>query len=193
MMEPSRGAADGNTGREGDRNAGLRRGVGDVVERNIHALIARRHADERAQGLDERLADRITGFAGNMRFVCLHAVLFAAWVLANTRWVPVPKFDPSLVLLAVFASVEAIFLSMFVLISQNRMAALADKRADLDLQISLLAEHEITRVIALVQQMAHRMGIEEARDPELAELAKDVEPERVLDQMEETERKLAPD
>jgi uncharacterized membrane protein len=60
------------------------------------------------------------------------------------------------------ASVEAIFLSTFVLISQNRMAALADKRADLDLQISLLAEHEISRIIALVTSIAERMGIEEA-------------------------------
>ena len=59
-----------------------------------------------------------------------------------------------------FASVEAIFLSTFVLISQNRMAALADQRADLDLQISLLAEHEISRVIALATSIADRMGIE---------------------------------
>lgn len=82
------------------------------------------------------------------------------------------------------ASVEAIFLSTFVLISQNRMAARAEQRADLDLQVSLLAEHEVTRLIALVTAMARKMGIDEAADPELAELAQDVAPERVLDQME---------
>ena len=85
------------------------------------------------------------------------------------------------------ASVEAIFLSTIVLITQNRMAAAADKRADLDLQVSLLAEHEITRVITLLSEVAERMGIESARDPELAELGRQVEPERVLDHMEQSE------
>jgi len=80
-----------------------------------------------------------------------------------------------------------------VLITQNRMARLADKRADLDLQVSLLAEHEITRLVALVTQMAHRMGIEEAQDPELDELARDVAPERVLDEIEASEQRFAAD
>lgn len=70
------------------------------------------------------------------------------------------------------------------------MAAQADKRADLDLQISLLAEHEITRVISLVTAIAERMGVEEARNPELAELARDVMPERVIETMEEHEERV---
>ena len=86
------------------------------------------------------------------------------------------------------ASVEAIFLSTFVLITQNRMAALADRRADLDLQVSLLTEHELTRVVTLVTAMAERMGVPESRAPELAELAKDVAPEKVLDRIDERER-----
>jgi uncharacterized membrane protein len=77
-----------------------------------------------------------------MRFVYLHVVLFGVWLLVNLGVVPgVPRFDPSFVVLAMVASVEAIFLSTFVLIMQNRMAATADKRADLDLHISLLTEH----------------------------------------------------
>lgn len=96
-----------------------------------------------------------------------------------------PRFDPSFVVLAMVASVEAIFLSTFVLITQNRMAALADKRADLDLQVSLLSEHEVTRLITLVRAVAQRMGIEKSHDPELSELAKDVAPEKVLDRIEE--------
>ena len=67
---------------------------------------------------------------------------------------------------------------------------LADKRADLDLQISLLTEHEVTRMVTLVAAMAERMGIEEAHDPELAELAQDVAPEKVLDEMEVHEREF---
>jgi uncharacterized membrane protein len=83
------------------------------------------------------------------------------------------------------ASVEAIFLSTFVLISQNRMAAEAEKRAELDLQISLLAEHEVTKLITLISAMADRMGIETDRDPELPELRRNVAPESVLDEIEE--------
>jgi uncharacterized membrane protein len=88
------------------------------------------------------------------------------------------------------ASVEAIFISTFVMISQNRMARQADQRADLDLQISLLSEHEITRLITLVTEMGKRMEVPAAQDPELRELAKNVAPEHVLDRMAETERKL---
>ena len=184
------GAADDGAARRATRDAASGGGMAEVVDRNIRALIERRQAEDDAKRFDERLADHITRFAGSMRFVWLHLVLFGAWILANTGWLPLPRFDPTLVLLAMFASVEAIFLSTFVLISQNRMAALADKRADLDLQISLLAEHEITRVMTLVTEMAHRMGVEEAHNPELSELAEDVHPEHVLDQMEATERKL---
>jgi uncharacterized membrane protein len=107
----------------------------------------------------------------------------------NLGWLPgVPRFDRSFTVLAMAASVEAIFLSTFVLISQNRMQALADKRADLDLQVSLLAEHEVTHLIQLVREMARRMNIEEARDPALDELAQDIRPEAVLSQMEASER-----
>jgi len=155
-----------------------------VVERNIRALLARRQMEERNKPLGGRVADTVTGFTGSMRFVYIHLVLFGLWIVVNLGWTPLPRFDESFVVLAMVASVEAIFLSTFVLISQNRMQALADKRADLDLQVSLLAEHEITQLISLVTQMAARMGIEQAADPELAELAQDVAPEKVLDEMD---------
>jgi uncharacterized membrane protein len=109
--------------------------------------------------------------------------------VANVGWVPgVPRFDRSFTVLAMAASVEAIFLSTFVLISQNRMQALADRRADLDLQVSLLAEHEVTQLLTLVRAMARRMDLAEARDPELDELAQDIRPETVLSQLEASER-----
>jgi uncharacterized membrane protein len=85
------------------------------------------------------------------------------------------------------ASVEAIFLSTFVLISQNRMAAAADKRADLDLQVSLLAEHEVTKLVTLVSGLADRMGVKTEADAEVKEIARDVAPEAVLDEIEATQ------
>jgi uncharacterized membrane protein len=88
------------------------------------------------------------------------------------------------VVLAMVASVEAIFLSTFVLISQNRMAAEADKRADLDLQISLLAEHEVTKLTTLVSDIARNMGVKTGVEQELEEVKRDVAPDRVLDRIE---------
>lgn len=162
-----------------------RRGLARVVERNVRALLARRAEEDLAKTRSERIADAVTRFAGSMTFVYIHVVMYSAWILVNLGVVPgVPRFDPTFVILAMEASVEAIFLSTFVLISQNRMSALADKRADLDLQVSLLSEHEITRTLSLVQQMAQRLGIDEAEDPELEELARDVHPEKVLDRIE---------
>jgi uncharacterized membrane protein len=82
--------------------------------------------------------------------------------------------------------VEAIFLSTFVLISQNRMAAAADKRADLDLQINLLAEHEVTKLVHMVSEISRHLGLHHLEDEHVEELKRDVAPEAVLDAIEQT-------
>src|SRR5829696_489481 len=148
-----------------------------VVERNIDALLQRRKDEDGRKTREERIADKVTRFTGSMFFVYLHLTLFCIWIIWNLEWLGLKPFDPSFVVLAMFASVEAIFLSTFVLISQNRMNIQADKRSELDLQVSLLAEHEITKLITLVNAMAKKMGLEEANNKEIEELAKDVHPE----------------
>jgi uncharacterized membrane protein len=162
--------------------------LASVLERNIEAIVRRRKADEAAKSRADRIADAVTRFTGSLKFVYIHLVLFGLWIVLNLPAVPFPKFDPTYVTLAMWASVEAIFLSTFVLISQNRTAELADKRDDLNLQISLLAEHEATRLIQLVTAIAHRLEIEEAQNPELEELKRDVAPEKVLDTIGDAER-----
>lgn len=157
-----------------------------IVERNIRALIARRAEEDRRRGFQDRLAAGITRFTGSMTFVYLHLGLFGAWIVINLPGTPFPKFDPTFVVLAMFASVEAIFLSTFVLITQNRQTAAADQRADLDLQISLLAEHEITRLVQLVAAIAEKLDVDGARDPNLGALKQDIAPEQVLDQIDAT-------
>src|SRR3954464_8654795 len=125
-------------------------GLSSVLERNIHALNKRRQREETEATAQEKLAEAITRFTGSMLFVYIHLAIFGFWIVANLGWIPgVPEWDESFVVLAMVASVEAIFLSTFVLITQNRMAAAADKRADLDLQISLLTEHELTKMATL--------------------------------------------
>ncbi len=162
--------------------------LASVLERNIDALREKRHEEERKAGLQERIAEAITRFTGSMAFVYVHLVLVAGWVAANLGLIPgVPAFDPTFVILATFASVEAIFLSTFVLISQNRAAAEADRRSQLDLQTNLLSEHEITRLLTLTRAIAEHLGINEARDPTLRELERHVAPEKVLDRLTEGE------
>ena len=106
--------------RRGDRAGGEGAGgLAGVLERNIAALVERRHAEQRRQLLRDRVAERIGRFAGSMTFVYLHLVLFGGWVLGSTGLLPIPRFDPTLVKLATFASVEAIFISTFVLVSPS--------------------------------------------------------------------------
>ena len=162
--------------------------LSSVLERNISALSERRTRDEAKASTQEKFAEAITRFTGSMPFVYIHLAIFGFWIIANLGWIPgVLPWDESFVVLAMWASVEAIFLSTFVLISQNRMQAAADKRADLDLQISLLAEHEITKLVTLVSAIAEHIGVKSEVDEELDEITQDVAPEAVLDEIEETQ------
>ncbi len=162
--------------------------LGRVLDRNIVARLERRRAEERHQRPADRLAEAIGRFAGSMTYVWIHVVIVLWWVATNVGLVPGPRFDADFVKLATAASVEAIFISTFVLVMQNRMAAIADKRADLDLQNSLLAEHELTRLIRLADAMARRLEVEEPAAEELADLEQDVAAEKVLDRIERAER-----
>jgi uncharacterized membrane protein len=156
-----------------------------ALRRNIEALEERRRRQAAAATRQDRLAEAITAFTGSMWFIYLHLALYATWILANAGIVAaLPKFDPSFVILATEASVEAIFLSTFVLISQNRTAAAADRRADLDLHINLLAEHELTRLTAVVMAIAGRLDVPIENTDEIAEVMKNVAPEAVLDELD---------
>jgi uncharacterized membrane protein len=159
--------------------------MSSALRENIETLSAREREAAASAPLSQRIADRITKFTGSMTFVLIHLALFSFWILANTVGLPgVPKFDESLVVLAMEASVEAIFLSTFVLISQNRMAERQNRSADLDLHINLLAEHELTRVAVLLERIAHKLDVS-VDDLGLAEVKVDVEAEEVLDALEE--------
>lgn len=164
----------------------------ELVAQNIRALVEERRRFDAQTSLQQRIADAITGFTGSMKFVYLHAVVFGGWLLVNGGVLPVlPKWDPyPFVMLAMAASVEAIFLSTFVLISQNRMSEIADRRADLDLQINMLTEQEVTRVLAVVDAVAEKLGVDAPHREEIAVLKQDVRPERVLRELE-TQREAA--
>ena len=156
----------------------------NVVERNVNALLHRKKEEDRKRTFQERMVDSVTAFAGSMLSLYAHLIFFGTWIILNLGWINLKPFDPNFIILATFAAVEAIFLTTFVLIGQKRMNAQADKWAELDLQVSLLTEHEITRVMNLVTAIAKKMQIEEAHDKEIEELSKDIHPEKVLDTIE---------
>ena len=156
-----------------------------VVHENIEQLISIRDAEEKKKGLQEKAADLLTRFSGSMLFVYVHAAWFGLWIAVNVGWLGTKPFDPfPFSLLTLIVSLEAIFLSTFVLISQNHASQMADRRADLDLQINLLSEHEITRLLALMDAVASHLGVTVPEQPEVEELKKDVGAEEVLKEIE---------
>lgn len=160
-----------------------------VVDRNVLRLKRIRERQTQELGLQDRIADAIADFAGSMKSVYCHIIVFGLWFLINTGVLPIMKpFDPyPFVMLAMFASVEAIFLSTFVLINQNRMGEIADQRADLDLHMSLLTEHELTRLIRISNMMATQMGIDTKEEvDDIDEIQEDVRLETVLNRIERT-------
>jgi uncharacterized membrane protein len=159
-----------------------------VIERNIRTIIQIRQKAEQKRGIQDRLADAITSFSGRMLFAYLHIIWFVVWILLNTGRLGIDAFDPfPYGLLTMIVSLEAIFLSTFVLISQNRLSAEAERRADLDLHVGMLTEHELTRVLQMLDAIQDKMGIANDEDGELADLEKETKPEDVLAEIERLE------
>ena len=162
-----------------------------VIERNIRTITRLRLQTAHERTVQERLADAITAFSGSMVFVYLHILWFGAWLLVNTGRVGILQFDPfPYGLLTMIVSLEAIFLSTFVLISQNRFSDAAGRRAELDLQIGLLAEHEITRVLQMLDAIQDKLGIANDTDRELADLEMETRPEDVLAEIDRVHRQV---
>jgi uncharacterized membrane protein len=164
--------------------------LSDVVERNIRAILKLRAHSALQRSFQERLADWITATSGRMAFAYLHGAWFAAWLLLNTGHFGIRPFDPyPYGLLTMIVSLEAIFLSTFVLISQNRLSEESDRRADLDLHVGLLTEAELTRVLRMLHAIQDKLGIEAADPGELADLELTTNPEDVLAEIERLRRR----
>lgn len=151
-----------------------------VIERNIRTIISLRSQASRARSRQDRLADAMTSFSGRIVFVYVHLVWFGLWIGLNTGRLGIAPFDPfPYGLLTMVVSLEAIFLSTFVLISQNRASAEAERRADLVLHIGLLTEHELTHVLHMLDAIQQHLSIDD-EDSELADLEMETKPEDVL-------------
>jgi len=138
------------------------------------------------RSLSARIGDAIATHAGKMWFIVLHFVWFAVWVFLNLKAKGAATFDPfPFSFLTMIVSLESIFLSLFILMSQNRSGIQADQRNHLDLQINLLAEDENTKMLQMLQALCeyHKLAI--ANDPEIQAMAQRTEIKEVVTQLRE--------
>ena len=164
------------------------------VQHTVAEIVKLEQRDRLAMSWSDHLANWTTAFSGSMLFVGLHVVWFALWVLINLGWLGIEPFDPfPFGLLTMVVSLEAIFLSTFVLISQNRQALQADRRAKVDLQVNLIAEQEVTKVMQMVAEIHDHLGIRHARDPELYEMQQPTRVTRLMDAIDAAEQQLDPE
>ena len=124
----------------------------------------------------EKIADNMTSSFGTMTFLVLNVLLFAIWIFINTSQVKgIAPFDPyPFNLLTMIVSLEAIILSVFVLISQNRTAKVDDLREETHLQLNLIAEREITKIMKMIALLLEKQGIDISQDPELKKMLRPV-------------------
>jgi uncharacterized membrane protein len=172
-------------------NAGDNPALSSVIERNIRTIIQLRLKEAHERSMQDRIADAITSFSGRMVFVYVHVFWFGVWILLNTGNFGVRPFDPfPYGLLTMIVSLEAIFLSTFVLISQNRFSREAEYRADLAMHIGLLTEHEITRVLQMLDVIQGKLRIENENDSDLADLEMETRPEDVLAEIARLQQRI---
>ena len=134
----------------------------------------------------EKISDWIVSQGGRAWAVMAHAAWFVVWILWNTvARSGTPRFDPfPYPALTTIVSLESIFLSLFILASQNRATRRADERAHLDLQVNLLAEREATKMLQLLRALCLNQGLDEASDSELKQLLQETEPATIARELE---------
>jgi uncharacterized membrane protein len=132
------------------------------------------------------LAGAITRFCGSMPFVWVHAIFFTVWILWNTV-LPFKRIDPyPFSFLTLVVSLEAIFLSTFIMISENRQEKVAERRNHLDLQINLLSEQENTKMLEILSKIAAKLDVDASNDPSVAVLKQATKPESLVKQIDKS-------
>lgn len=158
-----------------------------VTQRNIEAIAQLEQEFSRQRTLVDRVSDRITGFVGSVQFVLAHGCVILAWVLFNSLLPRGAAFDPyPFNFLNLTLAIEAVLLSTFVLMSQNRQNHQADRWAHLDLQVSLLAEQEATKMLQMLGQICDHLGMKQvSRDKELREMVQTTHVEVLVEELDQ--------
>ena len=155
----------------------------DLIERNIASIYRVRKASNDALKLGERIIDHIACLAGSLGWLYVHALFYGTWAgiavyqkFSMNRNYPLSASEIGLV-----ASLEAIFLAILVLVNQRKMNVVERKSSDLHLQMSLLAEHEITRLARVTDLIAKKLAINTGQVDQFEQVKKDFHPDEVLE------------
>ena len=168
-------------------NRPARQSAEELTEQNVEAITRLEEAAREKRTPTDRMAEKIASFCGSMTFVWIHVVWFGGWILLNL--IPgIPHIDPfPFTFLTLIVSLEAIFLSTFILISQNLDSRISERRSHLDLQLNLLSEQENTKMIVMLHAIAAKVGADLTQDPHLKALSEETQPERLIEQIEARE------
>ncbi len=157
------------------------------VRQNIQTIARLESEQLNQRSTVERIGDVVGAFAGSMLFVVLHVIWFATWFTVNTNRIPgVRAFDPyPFIFLSMAVSVEAVLLSTFVLMKQNSMSRRSDRRSELNLQIDLLSEKEITKALQLLIRLSEHVGLERIgeHDEEARQLSEETAVEGLAEEL----------
>ena len=158
-----------------------------LTEKNVETVTRLEEEAREQRTPTDRLAEKIARFCGSMTFVWVHVVWFGGWIFLNL--IPgIRHVDPfPFTFLTLIVSLEAIFLSTFILISQNQDSRISERRSHLDLQLNLLSEQENTKMIVMLHAIAAKVGADLTQDPHLEALSEETQPERLIEQIEARE------
>jgi uncharacterized membrane protein len=175
-----------NAGSNGNSKQGS---LDELTKRNVELVKKLEEAAKQERTRSDLFAEAIANFCGSMTFVWVHVAWFGAWILVNT--VPgIPHIDPfPFTFLTLVVSLEAIFLSTFILISQNHDTKISERRNHLDLQINLLSEQENTRMIQMLTAIAEKVGCDVACAPEVKDMGEETNLEKVVAEIKQREQK----
>ncbi len=159
----------------------------DPTKDNAEAIARIEEEALRSRSLAERVSDTIVRSIGTITFVMFHILLFAVWCTVNLNLIPgVKPFDPfPFGILTLIVSAEGVLLAIFILISQNRMTRQTDRRAQLDLQINMLAEQELTMILQMQQSIYRHLGLDSDKREETQKLAEKTDVQELESKLEE--------
>jgi uncharacterized membrane protein len=165
-----------------------RRAAANPTQYNIDAIAKLEHDALGRRTLTERVSDVITKLVGNTAFLLAQLILIAGWSLVNLHLIPgIKAFDPfPFGVLALVVSSEGVFLTVFVLISQSRMARQSERRSHLDLQVGMLSEQELTTILQMLQKLCQHMGVNvESSKQEVQSFSKTTDVHKLASELED--------
>jgi uncharacterized membrane protein len=159
-----------------------------IADENIRTIARIEQQAAERRTIAHRVADHVSAFAARESTVAWHAAWFAIWIAANVRLFPIEPFDPfPFSLLAILVGLEGIFLTLFVLASQNRLTQEENRRAHLDLQVNLLAEQEMTLVLQMLKEICEHLGLRDTiQSRKFIELVKATDVSQLAENLERT-------